>query len=123
MDEGAGVQEGVRQPRFSRRQKWAGGLSVAASIATILTLLLTLGGSSSSTQQPASYPVNVQSNFLNSCEQSATVAQCSCALSFFEASVPLGRFEQDELLVEQGQVPGDVTAAKFTCGLLRYRIS
>ncbi len=54
-------------------------------------------------------------NFLNGCEMSASVAQCSCLLGFFEANVPLARFGQDDALAAQGQVTADLRDAENAC--------
>jgi hypothetical protein len=109
------VPEAVTEPRFTRGQKWAGWLSVGASIATIISLFLAFGGSSSSSVQPVAYPANVQANFLNACEANSQVTRCTCLLDFFQANVPLTRFEQDDALVNQGQTPPDVVSAENAC--------
>lgn len=122
MAKGPGVPEAVTEPRFTRGQKWATWLGAGASLATILSLFLAYGGSSSSsTQQPPSqstqYPAQIQANFLNSCEVNSTVVRCSCFLGFFESNISLARFEQDDALVTQGQTPADVVNAENACQL------
>jgi hypothetical protein len=122
--------------RGSRRKKLGGALGAAASVATILTLFLTIGqnnhtsggspggssggspgGSSGATTQPqAAYPVNIQTNWLNSCEVDSTVATCECGLTWFEQNVPLQRFEQDQAEFNQGTEPADLVSARQACG-------
>jgi hypothetical protein len=117
-------------PRMSGKKKWTigGALTGAASIATILTLLITAGQSSSSQSQqgngqsqgdsPAAvaYPVNIQTNFLNACEENGTQAACQCSLSWFEQHVSLQQFEQDDAEAGQGVTPSDLTLAEEACG-------
>jgi hypothetical protein len=104
-------------------------LGVAASIATILTLFLTLGQQQNNTPSPGSgggsgdtttssnaYPANVQSNFLNSCEVNGSPSVCECSLSWFEQHVSLSQFEQDESELEQGGQPADITSVEQACG-------
>ena len=115
------MSEDREEPRFTRRQRFAAGLGTAASIATILTLLLTFGGSSTSSQpsaptpQAQGYPASVQSDFLDTCETGSPVAQCTCFLNFYEANVPLARFEQDEAIARQGQFTADNADAQDAC--------
>jgi hypothetical protein len=121
--------DGDERKRRSRKKKYtaAGVLGVAASIATILTLFITLdqqpqpnngpntGGGSATT--PANvYPVNVQTNFLNSCEANGSPQVCECSLSWFEQHVTLSQFEQDETELEQGGQPADIVSVEQTCG-------
>jgi hypothetical protein len=118
-------------PRMSGKKKWTigGALTGAASIATILTLLITAGQSSSSSQgqqgngqsqgdspATATYPVNIQTNFLNACEENGTQAACQCSLSWFEQHVSLQQFEQDDAEADQGITPPDLTLAEEACG-------
>lgn len=118
------------QRRRSRKKKYtaAGILGAAASIATILTLFITLdqqpqptntsntndGGSGTTVAN--AYPVNVQSNFLNSCEANGSQSVCECSLSWFEQHVPISRFEQDETEIEQGGQPADIVSVEQACG-------
>ena len=121
--------------RGSRRKKLGGALGAAASVATILTLFLTIGqnhgssggssggpaggasgGSGGTTQTQAAYPVNIQTNWLNSCEVDSTVATCQCGLTWFEQNVPLQRFEQDQAEFNQGTEPADLVEARQACG-------
>jgi len=115
------------QRRRSKKKKYtaAGVLGVAASIATIITLFITLdqqpqpnnGPNGNNATTPANaYPINVQSNFLNSCETTGTPSVCQCSLSWFEQHVSLAQFEQDELDVAQGGQPVDVVSVRQTCG-------
>ncbi len=102
------------------KKKWAGGLGVAASVATILTLFLTLGQPSSTpTPNPTitttAYPQNIQSNFLNSCEVNGSVSSCQCSLSFFETTVSLSQFLQDDQQASQGVVTQDFVNAANAC--------
>jgi hypothetical protein len=115
-------------PRMSGRKKWTigGALTGAASIATILTLLITAGQSSQSqsgngksqgdSAVTAAYPVNIQTNFLNACEENGTQAGCQCDLSWFEQHVSLQQFEQDDAEADQGVTPPDLTLAAESCG-------
>ncbi len=109
------------------KKKYVAALSVAASIATILTLFLTLGqqspnttpgtnGGGNATTSSSSYPVNVQTNFLNSCEVNGSAQTCQCDLSWLESNVSLNQFEQDEATANQGTIPADLTAAVQACG-------
>jgi hypothetical protein len=122
--------------RGSRRKKLGGALGAAASVATILTLFLTIGQNHSSpggssggspggssggspggtTQTQAAYPVNIQTNWLNSCEVDSTVATCQCGLTWFEQNVPLQQFEQDQAEFNQGTEPTDLVEARQACG-------
>ena len=118
--------------RGSRRKKLGGALGAAASVATILTLFLTVGqnnhtsggspggssggSSGGTTQTQAAYPVNIQTNWLNSCEVNSTVATCECGLTWFEQNVPLQRFEQDQAEFNQGTEPADLVSARQACG-------
>ena len=111
----------------NNKGKYVAALSVAASIATILTLFLTLGqpspnnspgtnGGGNATTSSSSYPVNVQTNFLNSCEANGSAQACQCTLSWLESNVSLTQFEQDEATAEQGSIPADLTSAAQACG-------
>jgi hypothetical protein len=111
----------------STKKKWAAALSVAASVATILTLFITLGqqpqqnstpstGGGTTTTSSGAYPVNVESNFLNSCEANAPVQACQCTLSWFETHVSLSQFQQDEVALGQGSEPPDIVDATQACG-------
>jgi hypothetical protein len=118
-------------PGRTRRQKVTFGtaLGVAASIATILTLFITLGqqpsqqqstvpnGNSADTATPANiYPAGTQANFLNSCEASGSARVCECSLSWFEQHVGINQFNQDEIEVDQGTLPADITSVEQACG-------
>ncbi|HEX4705308.1 MAG TPA: hypothetical protein VH352_24485 [Pseudonocardiaceae bacterium] len=113
----------------TRKQKVTFGtaLGIAASIATILTLFLTLGQEQpqqsntprggAGTVTPANvYPANVQANFLNSCEASGPQSVCECSLSWFQNHVGIQQFEQDETDVNQGFQPADVANVQAACG-------
>jgi hypothetical protein len=119
-------------PGRTRRQKVTFGtaLGVAASIATILTLFLTLGQQPSQQQSTVPknadtgtaatpvniYPASVQTNFLNSCEANGSAWICQCSLSWFEQHVGINQFNQDEIEVDQGNVPADITSVEQACG-------
>lgn len=102
-----------------RRKRWTWGsvLSAAAAIATILGFLTS--GHSSSTPQPsqtaASYPVNVQSNFLNGCEENATPVSCQCMLNWFENNVSLPSFVSDDQQASEGITTPDMSNAVNAC--------
>jgi hypothetical protein len=117
------------KPKRSKRTKITAGaiLGGAASIATILTLFLTLDQQPQPQQQNSpnhngvataanAYPVNVQSNFLNSCESNGSVSVCECSLSWFQQHVPMSQFEQDETDIEQGGSPVDIASVERACG-------
>jgi hypothetical protein len=100
-------------------------LGTAASIATILTLFITLDQQPQQNNIPnndghntpaTAYPVNVQSNFLNSCETNGPQNVCQCSLNWFEQHVSLSQFEQDETDIEQGASPVDITNVEQACG-------
>lgn len=119
---------------LSRKGRASAILGTCASIATILTLFLTLGQNSSSSSNTsnsssttpsttaattqAAYPASVDQNFLSSCEQSSNgnVSFCQCTLNWFQANVSLTQFEADEDLAENGQTPTDLTKAESACG-------
>lgn len=65
------------------------------------------------------YPVNVQTNYLNSCEAiggKATPKACGCTLSYIEARVPLGQFQTSEnALTSGGDIPKWMYAAIRAC--------
>jgi hypothetical protein len=112
-----------------RRNKIAAGtvLTGAASIATILTLFLTVGQQQPqpSTNTPTgngvntpanAYPVNVETNFLNSCEANGALSVCQCSLTWFEHHVSMARFQQDEADLTQGFTPADIANVTQACG-------
>ena len=101
-------------------------LGTAASIATILTLFITLDQQPQQNNIPnnnigqntpaTAYPVNVQSNFLNSCETNGPQNVCECSLTWFEQHISLSQFEQDETDIEQGASPVDISNVERACG-------
>lgn len=114
--------------KYTLKQKAScgGALGVAASIATILTLFLTVGQqqtpspqASSPASQPsqasAAYPVNIQTNYLNSCEVNASASACQCTLSWLEANVSLSQFNADNNEADQGVEPQDEVNAVRAC--------
>jgi hypothetical protein len=63
-----------------------------------------------------SYPANVQSNFLNACEVSASVSVCDCALKNIEDQAPLSEFVQDERTFKRtGSLPDKFRTAALSC--------
>jgi hypothetical protein len=121
----------VNQPEQSgdRRRKFTFGAALggAASVATIITLFLTVGQqqpqprqlttNGNGTTTPANiYPVNVRTNFLNSCEANGSRQVCECSLTWFEQHVPMPRFQQDEAEAEQGLMPADFVSVETACG-------
>jgi hypothetical protein len=120
----------VSQPEQSGRKRkitFGAALGGAASVATILTLFLTVGQQSpqpqshttndNGTTTPANiYPVNVQTNFLNSCEANGSRQVCECSLTWFEQHVTIPRFQQDENAVDQGLLPDDFASVETACG-------
>jgi hypothetical protein len=82
------------------------GLSFAAGL-----LACSCGGGGVS-----SYPTNIQSNYLNSCESNGgNTADCSCTLHWFESHVSLTQFQADEDQVRTGGLPDDVSKAINDC--------
>lgn len=65
---------------------------------------------------PVNYPVQVQTNFLNSCKGDSPQSVCQCSLSWFEQNVPVGQFQQDEAAIEQGGRPSDMVGVEQACG-------
>jgi hypothetical protein len=112
---------------WSRRQKQgAGVLGTLASLATILTLFLTLGQSAPAPGAPpsvftppasAAYPAAARQQYLTACDNSgsATPAQCSCMMAWFTANISYTRFEADNQLAGQGIKPADLTSAQEAC--------
>lgn len=112
---------------FLRRN--GGLLSVGASLATILTLFLTLGQQSSSTtptdtststsQASVGYSSAVQQSYMNSCEAVNGIDNalgCQCLLTWFENNISVQEFQTD--LAQQadtGTVPEDATRANAAC--------
>jgi hypothetical protein len=130
-------QSAPQQPGMSNRKKWSigGALGGAASVATILTLFITAGGTSSTSSNSSNsnnsssstssggasaplvaYPVNAQTNFLNSCEVNSTPAACQCLLSWLEQNVQFQQFVVDNQEASEGIVPEDLTRAEQACG-------
>lgn len=112
----------VPGPKWSARRKrwtWGGALTGAASIATIASVFGVNHPSPAPQPSPTdtvvSYPANVQANFLNSCEGSATQTQCTCMLGWFENNVTLTQFTLDDQAARQGQDPADLQAAVAAC--------
>lgn len=69
--------------------------SVAAASALLALGVSACGGSS--------YPVNVQTNFLNACETNGgSVSRCGCTLKAIEANVSLSKFQIAENAIEAG---------------------
>jgi hypothetical protein len=111
---------------LSGKGRVGAALGTMASIATILTLFLTLGQSSSSSTTPpaevsttqAAYPANVDQNYLSSCEQTSNgnVAYCQCTLNWFQDNVAYTQFLADEDMLSNGQTPADLTEAENACG-------
>lgn len=110
-----------------RKITFGAALGGAASVATVITLFLTVGQQQPQPQQhttndngtttPANiYPVNVQTNFLNSCEANGSRQVCECSLTWFEQHVPMPRFQRDENAVEQGLLPDDFASVESACG-------
>jgi hypothetical protein len=113
-------QDGGRTRKF-------GAVLGAASVATIIVLFLTVGQQQPPPRQPTTndngtttaaniYPVNVQTNFLNSCEASGSRQVCECSLTWFRQHVPMPRFQQDEAAAEQGLMPADFVSVESACG-------
>ena len=122
-------QDSPAQDGSDRKRKitFGAALGGAASVATIITLFLTVGQqqpqpqthttNGNGTTTPANiYPVNVQTNFLNSCEANGSRQVCECSLTWFEQHVPMPRFQQDENAVEQGLLPDDFASVETACG-------
>jgi hypothetical protein len=119
-----------KQDSFLRRN--GGLLSVGASLATILTLFLTLGQQSGSTppanlststsqasnsvQVSATYPPSVQTSYLDACEADGTESGCNCTLTWLENNVPLQQYNADETQVADGVEPQDLKNALSACG-------
>jgi len=102
-----------------------------ASLVTIITFLNANNGTSGTQSNDASnvttpvaaassatstYPVNIQTNFLNSCEVNGSQQVCQCDLTWFEQHISLTRFEQDDAEESEGITSPDVVAAADTCG-------
>lgn len=105
-----------------------------ASIATILTLFITVGcssgssgsngGNSSSVTPPppvpttqVAYPATVEQNYLSNCEQgNGNAAFCQCTLNWFEAHITYTQFlANDSMARRSGQTPADLTNAEDAC--------
>jgi hypothetical protein len=81
-----------------------------AAIGAVALGVAACGGSGNS------YPANVQSNFLNACEMSASVSVCDCALKNIENQVPLAQFVQAERTLKQtGTLPEKLRSAALSC--------
>lgn len=89
-----------------------------------MTVIVCQNSSSSTSTPPANtgnivtsdYPVNVQTNYLNACEQRASASACGCTLNWFEQNITLAQFEQDEASLEAtGQEPADLQSAVSAC--------
>ena len=119
----------MSQPEDDGRKRkfpFGAALGGAASVATIITLFLTVGQQPQPEQHttngigmttPANvYPVNVQTNFLNSCEANGSRQVCECSLTWFQQHVPMPRFQQDETNAEQGLMPADFASVESACG-------
>jgi hypothetical protein len=110
-----------RKPRVGKGARLAAFLGVLASVATILSFCVALGqgsgdqGNSTPTPTPR-YPDSVRADFLSSCEAGTSASECECALSWFEAHVPLRQFRDEDQLVRSGQIPLSVEEAIQACG-------
>jgi hypothetical protein len=109
------------------KRKFGAMLGGAVSVATIITLSLTVGQQEPQPQQLTTndngtttsaniYPVNVQTNFLNNCEANGSRQICECSLTWFEQHVPMPRFQQDGAAAEQGLMPADFVSVESACG-------
>jgi hypothetical protein len=123
-------QQSPEKPKkegFLRRN--GGLLGVGASLATILTLFLTVGQQGSSTpstnattstsQVSTGYTPQIEENYMSSCEDgnSSRAEGCQCLLTWFENNISFVRFEND--LSEQastGVAPEDADNANAACG-------
>jgi hypothetical protein len=75
-----------------------GRLRILATALIVAVLLSGCGGSG-----PPTYPVNVRTNFLNSCEQSGgNVKACDCAISYIEKHVKLTTFTAVDQAIDNG---------------------
>lgn len=72
-------------------------ITIAAVAATIAVAIAGCGASSKAT-----YPANVQTNFLNACEESGTVSTCDCSLSYIEGHVTLAKFQVANANIDSG---------------------
>jgi hypothetical protein len=86
----------------------------AALLATGALVIAGCGGTSSTT---TTYPINIQTNFLNSCEGSSTVAKCGCTLTYIETHVSLTTFEAADQAIRAGNTkyPSWLTAGVAAC--------
>ena len=114
------------EPNGGRIRKF-GAVLGSLSVATIITLYLTVGQQQSPPQQPTTndngtttaaniYPANVQTDFINSCEANGSSQICECSLAWFKQHVPMPRFQQDEAAAEQGLMPADFVSVESACG-------
>lgn len=101
-----------------------GGIASVAVIA-VITLFVTLsqlppqtnpGDTNNSVTTPVNYPLQVQTNFLNSCKGDSPQSVCQCSLSWFEQNVPVAQFQQDEVAIQQGGRPADMVGVEQACG-------
>jgi hypothetical protein len=119
--------EKPKKEGFLRRN--GGLLGVGASLATILTLFLTLGQQGGSTTPPdtptstsqasTGYSQAVQQSYMSSCEAANGIGNasgCQCLLTWFENNISVQEFQTD--LAQQadtGTVPEDATRANAAC--------
>ncbi len=102
-----------------------------ASLVTIITFLNANNGTSSTQNNNAGtvttpvaaatatisgYPVNIQTDFLNSCEVSGSQQVCQCDLTWYEQHISLARFEQDATEESEGITVPDAVDAQEACG-------
>jgi hypothetical protein len=84
---------------------------LAVAVLTGGTLALTACGGGST------YPANVQTSFLNSCETTGSKARCECSLKYVEAHVSFSAFQTAEKAIEAGDTnyPSWVIKSATSC--------
>jgi hypothetical protein len=83
---------------FQRRAKHERIVLAAIPILLVIIVIAVASGGGGGT----TYPANVQTNFLNSCKTTGSVARCDCSLKYIEARVSLGAFQTAETAIEAG---------------------
>jgi hypothetical protein len=65
----------------------------------------------------STYPANVRTSFLNSCETTGSKARCECSLKYVEAHVSFSAFQTAEKAIEAGDTnyPSWVIKSATSC--------
>jgi len=89
-------------------------VSTLKRIAIAAAVAIVIAGCGGSSHKP--YPVNAQTNFLNSCEQTGGgVSYCQCILNWFEGHKSFTEFLADEDEIRTGGTPADAKTALRGC--------